>query len=173
MSYTPINWENLPNTTTPVNKTNLNKMDTQIKQNADDIETNTNNISALDTRLTTVEETIEEGIVYQTEEQVIGKWYNGKPLYRKIYEVASLPNNAGMNIPYNISDLEDVVKLSGLATNTAKTVFFPIPFYRTDDNLGIVMYGTGTNIVVITGTDRTELSAYIEIEYTKTTDIVE
>lgn len=38
MSYTPIGWENLPNTTTPINKTNLNKMDIQIKQNADDIE---------------------------------------------------------------------------------------------------------------------------------------
>lgn len=60
MSYTPIGWENLPNTTTPINKTNLNKMDTQIKQNADNIETNTTNIATnttdiadLDTRVVT------------------------------------------------------------------------------------------------------------------------
>ena len=65
MSYTPIGWENLPNTTTPINKTNLNKMDTQIKNNADDIATNTTNIatntgdiSALDTRLTSAEQNI-------------------------------------------------------------------------------------------------------------------
>lgn len=38
MSYSKINWENSPSTNTPINATNLNKMDTQIKQNADDIE---------------------------------------------------------------------------------------------------------------------------------------
>ena len=38
MSYSKINWENLPSENTPLNATNLNKMDTQIKQNADDIE---------------------------------------------------------------------------------------------------------------------------------------
>jgi hypothetical protein len=53
MSYTPIGWENLPNTTTPINKTNLNKMDTQIKQNADDIATNTTDIADLKTKVAT------------------------------------------------------------------------------------------------------------------------
>ena len=58
MSYTPIGWENLPNTTTPINKTNLNKMDNQIKQNADDITTNINDIEGLDTRVTAAEDNI-------------------------------------------------------------------------------------------------------------------
>lgn len=31
MSYTRVNWENLPSTNTPVNATNLNKMDAGIK----------------------------------------------------------------------------------------------------------------------------------------------
>ena len=166
MAYSKVDWTNSPSTTTPINASNLNKMDNQIQLND-------TNITNLDERITTAEGDIEtlEGInEYSTTEQVIGKWYNGKPLYRKIYEVASLPNNTAMNIAYNISNLEDVVKISGLATNAAKTVFFPIPFYRTDDTLGIVMYGTGTNIVIATGTDRIELSAYIEVQYTKTTD---
>lgn len=58
MSYSKINWENLPSENTPLNATNLNKMDTQIKDNADDIETNTSDISELDTRLTTAESNI-------------------------------------------------------------------------------------------------------------------
>ena len=58
MSYTPIGWENLPDTTTPINKTNLNKMDTQIKQNADDIETNTSDIEGISTRLASAEQSI-------------------------------------------------------------------------------------------------------------------
>ena len=52
MAYTKVNWEDLPSTNTPLNATNLNKMDTQIKQNETDI-------SELDTRLTTAEENID------------------------------------------------------------------------------------------------------------------
>lgn len=39
MSYTRVNWQNSPNTSTPLSAENLNKMDAGIKQNADDIET--------------------------------------------------------------------------------------------------------------------------------------
>lgn len=39
MSYTRVNWQNSPNTATPLSAENLNKMDAGIKQNADDIET--------------------------------------------------------------------------------------------------------------------------------------
>lgn len=38
MAYTRVNWENLPSTNTPVNATNLNKMDAGIK----DLDTNLN-----------------------------------------------------------------------------------------------------------------------------------
>lgn len=37
-SYTRVNWQNSPNTATPLSAENLNKMDAGIKQNADDIE---------------------------------------------------------------------------------------------------------------------------------------
>lgn len=39
MSYTRVNWQNSPNTSTPLSAENLNKMDAGIKRNADDIET--------------------------------------------------------------------------------------------------------------------------------------
>ena len=47
MAYTKINWEDSPSTNTPINASNLNKMDTQIKDNADDIEELESNISKL------------------------------------------------------------------------------------------------------------------------------
>lgn len=37
MAYIPIDWENLPSTDTPVNATNLSKMETGIKNNSDNI----------------------------------------------------------------------------------------------------------------------------------------
>ncbi len=46
MSYTRVNWENLPSTNTPLNATNLNKMDAGIKALDDgqiDLQTQINN----------------------------------------------------------------------------------------------------------------------------------
>ena len=37
MAYTPTNWENLPSTNTPINETNLNKIETGIKNIDDEI----------------------------------------------------------------------------------------------------------------------------------------
>ncbi len=59
MSYTPTDWENLPTQTSPLNKTNLQKMDNQIATNDTNITTNASDISALDTRVTTAEGDIE------------------------------------------------------------------------------------------------------------------
>lgn len=53
MSYTRVNWENLPSTNTPLNATNLNKMDAGIK----DLD---NNVSSLITRMTNAETNIEQ-----------------------------------------------------------------------------------------------------------------
>ena len=55
-----INFQNLPNTTTPVNATNLNLLQTNIE--------NTLN-------------------TYSTTETRIGTWINNKPVYRKVIDV--------------------------------------------------------------------------------------
>jgi len=39
MSYTKTNWENLPSTNTPINATNLNKIETQLEANTNDLDT--------------------------------------------------------------------------------------------------------------------------------------
>lgn len=126
--------------------------------------------SGNDTRITAAENNLANLQNYVSAETVIGKWINNKPLYRKIYTIAALPNATSLNVALNISNLENIVKLEGTATNSGHTVFFPLPFYRNDSTLGIEMYGTNTNIVIVTGTDRTELTAIVIVEYTKTTD---
>ena len=61
MSYTKTNWQDLPNTTTPINASNLNKMEQGIYD--------AHNIGK-----------------YSTSEVEIGTWTNGSKLYRKVYE---------------------------------------------------------------------------------------
>lgn len=51
MSYTRINWENAPSTNTPVNATNLNKMDEGIYNVDQEVAANSSNISTLQTNV--------------------------------------------------------------------------------------------------------------------------
>lgn len=110
---------------------------------------------------------------YSTDEIRIGTWINGKSLYRKVINFGTLPNNASK--AYNIADLniENLVNLSGIAKIGANDKYcFPLPFLTPKGTLaeGISLYKNDTNIEIVAGTDRSGYSAYIIIEYTKTTD---
>ena len=52
MAYTKTNWQNLPNTTTPVNATNLNHIETGIKDNETAISGVASDLSTLSTNVT-------------------------------------------------------------------------------------------------------------------------
>lgn len=45
MAYTKTTWQDLPSTSTPINATNLNKIENQLEANTSDIATNTSDIS--------------------------------------------------------------------------------------------------------------------------------
>ena len=87
MAYERVNWENLPSTKTPVNADNLNKMDEGIAN----IDTKINAKQDKLTAGTGIEITDKNTINninenYSTKEVKIGKWIDGKPLYRKVIE---------------------------------------------------------------------------------------
>lgn len=107
---------------------------------------------------------------YSTTETRIGTWINGKTLYRKSYYISALANTGTTYTPLDITNLEDIISIIGLASNGS--TFFPLPAYRgTQDTAGIQMYADSTNgITITTGNDRTGYHANITIEYTKTTD---
>lgn len=181
MSYTPIGWENLPNTTTPINKTNLNKMDTQIKQNADDIETNTSDIATNVTDISTLNtkvDNLEKGEIYSLNEKVVGEWIDGRPIYRKVINFGNLPNNTtkAVNPGITIGSSEcQVVNIYGFATYASNSTVMPLPFASTSGSFAEVSLNIDVNgyISIGTGTDRTGASAYVILEYIKATDIVE
>lgn len=136
-----IEFKDLPNTSTPLNAENLN-----------------NNFNELNRANT-----------YSTDEQVIGSWLDGKPLYKKTYNIASLANAGMVQIPFEISNLKEVVSIRGIATDGAN--FFTLPSYRGAVGTGIQIYADINNgISIVTENDRSSYHAYITIEYTKTTD---
>ena len=110
---------------------------------------------------------------YSTEEKVIGKWIDGKPLYQKTINLGNLPNKATKTVNHEIEniDLTSVMYESNLYYATddyatslprvndsrlASQIFFEIT------SSSIIIYGRGENFSAFSG--------HITLKYTKTID---
>ena len=104
-SYTKTVWQDLPNTTTPVNSTNLNKIEQGIYDNAEDITTIDTNIGDL-TNLTTPVLTNLVGAINSIVESgnnANGNWIkysDGTMLCWKTYTFSGLSFNAAWGSVY-------------------------------------------------------------------------
>lgn len=56
-------------------------------------DTNAGAISSIQSNISDIESAISNNFDYSTTEQVVGKWINGKPLYRQYFDLGALPNN--------------------------------------------------------------------------------
>lgn len=102
-----------------------------------------------------------------TEQNTERLWIDGKPIYRKVVNLGSLPNATPGSVAHGIANLSTVVSLSGFATNG--TNFLPLPLARYNNFASqIGLYVDKTNVVVEPGIDRTDYTGYVVIEYTKT-----
>lgn len=105
---------------------------------------------------------------YTTSETIIGTWIDGKPLYRKTVSIGNLPSSGGKNTAHSISNLDKVVNIYGFAnSNTYK---FPLPYTTNTNASNIALYATTTNVVVEVGQNRSGMTGWAVLEYTKTTD---
>lgn len=104
--------------------------------------------------------------MYSTDEKSIGKWIDGKTLYRKIVDTGQLPDASVKNVAHGISSIDNIIKISGTATNGSATL--PLPLAGQGDIYNITLSADKTNIIIQTGNDR---SAYnkstVEILFTK------
>lgn len=109
-------------------------------------------------------------------EHFTGEYYiNGKPIYAKTIYISSLPNTTLVAYPHNTSDVEEIwFDVSKSYCIWADGTRGPLPFLL-QNNLSnsIQLSGlTTTEFNIRTGNDRSTLSAYVTINYTKTTDVV-
>lgn len=142
---------------TPLSAGNLNAMQDGIYEDID-----------------AAQETIDNITVYSTTEKNVGKWIDNKPIYRKTIFVGNLPNNAEKTVAHNISNLNFATRVFGFAYNSEGRTF-PLPalsFGLSSGNVtpSIYLFADRNNITLGTGIDRSSYSAYVTIEYTKTTD---
>lgn len=142
---------------TPLSASNLNAMQDGIYEDIDETKEKIENLS-----------------IYSTEEQIVGKWINNKPIYRKVVNFGTLPNTAEKSVSHNINNFNFATKIDGIAYNNDGRTF-PLPALSFGISSGsitpsIYIFADKNNITIGTGVDRTAYSGYVIIEYTKTTD---
>ena len=105
---------------------------------------------------------------YSTSETLTNKvWIDGKPIYRKVVETGTLPNNTVKYVAHGISNLSKVVSLTGMASNASYSLALP---HISNSNFSVEVEIEGANIDISTLSNMSGYtSSFVVIEYTKTT----
>lgn len=157
--------ENTPAPTVEVDADEVSYDNTSSGLTADDVQ------AAID-ELNTAIGQIDTGDNYSETEMVIGKWIDGSDIYRKVIDFGALPNATAKTVAHGISDLNILVAVYGVATNTARNSFLPINACASSSQGAIYQVGatvSNTDVYIETGTDRSAYgTTYVVLEYTKT-----
>lgn len=110
---------------------------------------------------------------YSNEEQVIGKWIDSKPLYRRVYNLTT-PSKAESTCIKDLTDLniETAVKVDGYIRYT-DTASSPLNIMFGDKDFVATWFNPKNICMKCTYSARFNKPCYIIIEYTKTTDTVQ
>lgn len=116
--------------------------------------------------------------VYSTEEQVIGTWIDGKPLYRKVLTLDTPAPGATSHIYYNNPNVKEICSIQGTIYRKDRNIGIPIGS-RPSSNWHTFFEDVYANyegkmlIIITMGSLWTEANfggLHVIVEYTKTTD---
>lgn len=114
--------------------------------------------------------TINENLSYSTTEHKTGKkWIDGKDIYQKVVDFGALPNNTSKSVAHNITNLNEITKIEGIAKGAfvgGSTVYIQLGHASNSSTEDLAIVGSDVNVT--TTSDRTNFTAFITIEYTKT-----
>ena len=106
---------------------------------------------------------------YSTDEKIVGKWIDGKPIYEKVINSGYLPNASSISINVSTLNIDNVIQLKGMTFTNDKKQFRPITL-GTSDNNSIRIDLSNNNVRIITWNNWSTYNSFIIIQYTKTTD---
>ena len=109
-------------------------------------------------------------VEYSTNEKLVGYWIDGKAIYEKTVSIAPLPTaSATKEVAHGISNLGEIISISGFARNPSTNVRIPLPFASSGVSGISVAVVNNTSIQVAPGTDRSSFTiAYVTLRYTNT-----
>jgi len=108
---------------------------------------------------------------YSTDEQIIGTWIDGKPLYQKTIDLGNLPNATTKQVNTEISNVKRLINYSATATDSnGGNIAFPRLWLGGSGDMYIGFGSNLSTINVATTSDRSGMTGYCTVQYTKTTD---
>jgi len=135
--------------------------------------TSGNSLEVAITQNTNDIEEIKDAEVYSTSEVKTSKvWIDGKSIYRKVIDFGALPDTTQKTVASGVDfSTAFLVKMYGVCKHSGSNVCFALPFSNpaTLEYSIMLNIDNQNNVVVTTGTDRTEYTGYVIIEYTKPT----
>ena len=103
---------------------------------------------------------------YSYGEQIIGTWIDGKPLYRRVYDVGALPSaNGYKSVALYINNLDTVTNLRGMMHRPSDNYRFVIPYSEVN-----IYMDNNDKFTIHSTVNRSAFNGIVIIEYTKTTD---
>lgn len=105
---------------------------------------------------------------YSEDEQVIGTWIDGLTLYEKTINFGELPNTTTKTVNHNISNIETIYGIEGVAYSSSTNTTINLPYPNTDNTNVVTLSANRTIITIITYRDRTSFNGYVTLRYTKT-----
>lgn len=105
---------------------------------------------------------------YSEDEQVVGTWIDGSTLYEKTINFGELPNTTTKTVNHNISNIDTIYGIEGIAYSSSTNTSINLPYPNTDNTNVVTLSANRTIITIITYRDRTSFNGYVTIRYTKT-----
>lgn len=157
----------------------LNEIKSVVNTNDNNTNQNSNNIGNLNNLNTTSKNNLVNAInevyqnnIYSTNEQKIGKWIDGKPIYRKVIQTIMPSVTGSWTNLSTLLDVSSMIKLNAvLVGGDGRNI--SLPYYENTDYYYSLSYQPSANSIQIIGNgdiafkDKTII---IFVEYTKTTD---
>ena len=107
---------------------------------------------------------------YSTDEVRCGTWIDGKPIYRKVIDFGALPNATTKSIAHNISNIDKITKIEGITYANYNYSLLPLVYNSNEAQYNTEIYVGSTYIYMKSTQNRSGVTAYVTLEYTKTTD---
>ncbi len=135
---------------------------------------NLTSASATDALSANMGKELNEKLKYSTEETVIGTWIDGKPLYRKMVDFGTLPNNSSSSKNHNIANIKHIHINLGetfwCLNSTSYEESTDLSFSPLYTSYIKVLEVNKTIITIHTAANATNHHMLVCLEYTKTTD---
>lgn len=113
-----------------------------------------------------LESKVDKLSTYSTDEQVIGKWIDGKKLYRRVITISDYSANSDTSYDISKFNYETITSIN--VTSKSSTGYVRIaPFYYKNTDYALIWI---FNNILHYKSSFANIIVYITLEYTKTTD---